>query len=138
MLPYPVDHIGIAVLDLDAALSLYTKDLGLTLTLRETVETQHVEVAFVEGPGTCIELLAPSSPQSTLSTFLQKRGPGLHHIAFKVYDIRAELARLKSLGAKLIDEVPRSGARESLIAFIHPSFAGGVLIELRESQSKSL
>ena len=127
-----LDHIGIAVPEINAALDLYTNSFGFKLGSRETVPSQEVEIAFVALSNTKIELLAPTSPTSTLATFLNKRGPGLHHICYAVQNISAELARYKALGFTLIDETPRPGAHNTLIAFIHPKSCGGVLMEICE------
>jgi methylmalonyl-CoA/ethylmalonyl-CoA epimerase len=127
---YPLDHIGIATQNLDEAVANYHRDFGFELNLRETVPSQNVEVAFLSLPNTLIELLAPTSAQCNLQKFLDTHGPGLHHICYRVGDIRAELARLKGLGHRLIDETPRPGAHKSQIAFLHPKTMGGVLIEL--------
>ena len=127
---YPLDHIGIATQNLDEAIANYRRDFGFELNTRESVPSQNVEVAFLSLPNTLIELLAPTSPNSSLRKFLDSRGPGLHHICYQVTDIQAELARLKGLGHRLIDEVPRPGAHKSQIAFLHPKTLGGVLVEL--------
>lgn len=129
-----LDHIGIAVLNLDEGIKLYKAQFGLQLDLRETVESQQVEVAFLKLANTKLELLAPLSDKSTLSQFLQKRGPGLHHLCYRVNDIRAELARCEAQGMTLIDKQPRPGAHHTLIAFIHPKSCGGVLTELCQYQ----
>lgn len=128
----PLDHLGIAVLNIDAALAEYQKNFGFVLDSREIISSQRVEVAFIRLPNTLIELLAPQDDSSPLAKFLAKRGPGLHHICYRVEDIRAELARLKGAGVQLIDEVPRPGAHHTEIAFLHPKSTGGVLTELCE------
>ena len=137
-----LDHIGIAVKDLDAALAFYRDALGLEIEAPEDVPSQHVRAHFVPvgeardrgagAPGVRLELLEATSPASAIAKYIEKRGPGLHHITLRVDDIRAALAQLKARGAKLIDEEPRPGAEGSLIAFIHPSATGGVLIELKQ------
>ncbi|MCO6430634.1 MAG: methylmalonyl-CoA epimerase [Deltaproteobacteria bacterium] len=127
---YPVDHIGIAVADLDSAVKPYQSEFGYSLDLREEVPSQKVEVAFLKAPNMLIEFIAATSPDSAVSKFLEKRGPGLHHICYRVTDIRAELGRFASLGYTLIDKEPRPGAHGSLIAFIHPREMQGVLTEL--------
>jgi len=128
----PIDHIGIAVPNIDAALEDYRKNFGFALDSREVIASQRVEVAFIRLPNTLIELLAPQDDSSTLARFLAKRGPGLHHICYRVDDIRSELARLKSQGVELIDAAPRPGAHRTEIAFLHPKSTGGVLTELCE------
>ena len=129
---YELDHVGLAVPDLDAALAEYGRLFGFSLDSRETITSQQVEVAFIRLPNTLIELLAPLTPECTLGRFLAKRGPGLHHLCYRVDDIRAELARLQAAGITLVDEVPRPGAHGSLIAFLHPKSTGGTLTELCE------
>jgi methylmalonyl-CoA/ethylmalonyl-CoA epimerase len=127
-----VDHIGIAVTDLDEAIAHYIKTTAATVTNREILESQGVELAFIATAGAKVELLAALSPTSTLGKFVSKRGPGLHHICYEVDNITAELARLTSLGCTLIDSTPRAGAGGSRIAFISPHSFGGVLTELCE------
>lgn len=125
-----LDHIGIAVENLEKGISYYRDAFGAELDYREVVPAQKVEVAFLKYPGTRIELLAATDNSSTLSKFLSTRGPGLHHICFRTSDIKGELKRLAQSGHTLIDKEPRKGAHNSLIAFVHPKSAGGVLIEL--------
>jgi len=137
-----LDHIGIAVKDLQAALAFYRDALGLEIEAPEEVPSQHVRAHFVpvgearrrgEGaPGVRLELLEATSAESPIAKYIEKRGPGLHHITLRVPDIRAALAELKARGARLIDEEPRLGAEGSLIAFVHPAATGGVLIELKQ------
>jgi len=127
---FPVDHIGIATRALEDDIKNYEQNFGCVLDLREEVPSQKVKLAFLKSDNTLIELLTPTDPSSALAKFLDTRGPGIHHICFRVPDIKAELARLKKLGHKLIDETPRPGAHGSLIAFIHPKSTGGALIEL--------
>lgn len=129
---YPLHHIGIAVVDLEASIAAYEKNFGFKLDLRETLDSQQVELAFVKLENTMIELLMPISERSTLSKFLKNRGPGLHHICYQVDNIRSEIQRLTGLGFEFIDQSPRPGAHNSLIAFIHPKSTGGVLTELCE------
>jgi methylmalonyl-CoA epimerase len=131
----PIDHIGIAVTDLQSEIENYKKNFQCELDLEEDVPSQKVKIAFLRTGNTLIELLTPTSPDATLAKFLANRGPGLHHICFRVPDIKAELARLKALGHKLIDETPRPGAHHSLIAFVHPKSTGGTLIELCERKA---
>lgn len=127
---YEIDHIGIAVLDLEAAIAEYGKSFGLAVELREDIPTQGVRLAFLKTHLARIELLAPTSESSALKKFLDARGPGLHHICYRVDDIRTELAALEAKGLKLIDKIPRHGAKNTEIAFIHPKSCGGVLTEL--------
>ena len=129
-----LDHIGIATRGIDQALELWRDSLGLALKQTEEIAEQGVRVGMVPLGETQVELLEPLSDDSPVGRFLEKRGPGLHHIALRVDDIRAELAKLKKNGARLIDETPRTGAGGCLVAFIHPSSTGGVLLELVEHQ----
>jgi methylmalonyl-CoA epimerase len=127
-----LDHIGIAVANLDEALGFYRDALGLEVQVPEDVPSQRVRAHFVPAGGAAIELLEATAEDSAIAKYLAKRGPGLHHITLRVDDIAAALARLKSRGVRLIDEVPRPGAHGSLVAFIHPSSAHGVLVELTQ------
>jgi LAO/AO transport system kinase len=127
-----LDHIGVAVRDADTALAFYRDALGLEVEGVEDVPSQHVRAQFVSMGEASLELLEATSSQSAIARSIEKRGPGLHHITFRVHDITAALARLKARGVRLIDEEPRSGAGGSLVAFIHPSAAYGVLVELKE------
>ena len=125
-----LDHIGIAVGDLEEALAFYRDALGLEIEAPEEVASQRVRAHFVPLGGAAIELLEATAPDSPIATFLERRGPGLHHITLGVEDIRAALAALEARGVRLIDQTPRPGAHGSLVAFIHPSAAHGVLVEL--------
>jgi len=127
-----IDHIGIATNDIEQMASIYRDALGLKVVETEEVASQKVRVAMLPVGESRIELLEATAADSPISKFLAKRGPGIHHLAFNVDDIRAALAELKSKGARLIDEEPRTGAGGCLVAFIHPSSTGGVLIELVE------
>jgi methylmalonyl-CoA epimerase len=127
-----LDHVGIAVQDLSAALAFYRDALGLEIEAPEDVASQHVRAHFVPAGEARLELLEATAPDSAIARFVEKRGPGLHHITLRVDDIHQVLARLKERGAKLIDEVPRPGAEHALVAFIHPSSAHGVLVELKQ------
>jgi len=127
-----IDHIGIATNDIEQLASIYRDALGLNVVETEEVASQKVRVAMLPVGESRIELLEATAADSPISKFLARRGPGIHHLAFKVDDIRAALADLKSKGARLIDEEPRTGAGGCLVAFIHPSSTGGVLIELVE------
>jgi methylmalonyl-CoA/ethylmalonyl-CoA epimerase len=129
---WSVDHIGIAVTDLSQAIALYATTAGATVTLRETLESQGVELAFLNTGGCKLELLAALRPDTVLGKFLSARGQGLHHVCYKVYDIEAELARLQAAGYELIDSIPRPGAGGTRIAFISPKSCLGVLTELCE------
>lgn len=125
-----IDHIGIATRQLDEALALWQDALGLTVDHTEEVTEQGVRVAMLALGETHIELLEPLSSGSPVGRFLDKRGPGIHHIAVSVSDISATLAQLKEKGMRLIDEIPRVGVGGCLVAFVHPSSANGVLLEL--------
>lgn len=125
-----IDHLGIAVEDLDAAVELHRQLFGADLVARETLESQGVEAALLQVGDTRVELLAALGPDTPVGKFLANRGPGMHHVAFKVDDVAAELDRLRAEGAELIDEEPRPGAFGHLVAFVHPRAAGGVLAEL--------
>lgn len=130
-----VDQVSVAVEDLDDATRIYEGILGLKATHDETVEDQGVKTRFfpVAKSGAVVEALLALGPDTPVGKFLAKRGPGVHHIAFRVDDLDAELARLKRQGVRLIDETPRRGAENKRIAFLHPKETGGVLIELCES-----
>jgi LAO/AO transport system kinase len=128
-----LDHIGIAVKDLDAAMAFYRDALGLELAETEDVASQRVRAHFIEVGGPKLELLEATSPDSPIAKYIDKRGPGIHHITLRVKDIHAALARLKEKGVRLVDESPRPGAEGALVAFIHPSAAHGVLVELKQT-----
>jgi methylmalonyl-CoA epimerase len=128
-----LDHVGIAVTDVVAALSFYRDALGLEVEAPEDVLSQGVRAHFVPVGQSSLELLQATAPESPIAKFVEKHGPGLHHITLRVDDIRAALARLKARGARLVDEEPRPGAEGALVAFIHPSSAQGVLIELKQA-----
>jgi len=125
-----IDHIGVAVEDLDAALALYAETLGMPVVHRETVTEQGVEAILLDVGENHVELLAPLGPDTPVGKFLVKKGPGLHHVAYQVADIDATLAALKAAGTRLIDETPRIGIRSSRVAFVHPASTGGVLTEI--------
>jgi methylmalonyl-CoA/ethylmalonyl-CoA epimerase len=127
-----IDHIGIAVPDLDQALGPYVEGLGLEVAHREVVDTQKVRVAMLPLGETNIELLEPTSEDSPIAKFIERRGPGIHHIALAVDDIEAALARMEAAGVRMIDTEPRSGAGGTRVAFAHPKAMGGVLVELVE------
>ena len=125
-----VEHIGIAVADLEAAVKTYETLLNAPCYKRETVESEKVETAFFQTGQTKIELLGASAPDSVIAKYVEKRGQGLHHIAFDVDDIHAEMARLRDAGFRLLNEEPKEGADNKLICFVHPKDGAGVLIEL--------
>lgn len=127
-----LDHIGIAVSNIEQALAFYRDALGLEIEAPEDVPSQRVRAHFIPAGESALELLEATADDSPIATYLQKRGPGLHHITLRVDDIRAALAQLKARGVRLIDESPRAGAHGSLVAFIHPSSAEGVLVELTQ------
>ena len=124
-----IDHLGIAVRSLDDALAFYEKQLGFSVGLRETVEHEKVKVAMLPAGGPRIELLEATGPDSVIAKFIEKRGEGLHHVAVKVPDLAAAVQRLKSGGARLLND-PRPGAGGHLYVFVHPSSTSGVLLEL--------
>ncbi len=126
-----LDHIGIAVADLENSIQAY-QALGLDVAHREHVAKDRVEVAFVPFSGGRFELLHPDQEESPVGRFLAKRGEGIHHVALTVDDIAGEVERLKASGVRMIDQEPRSGAEGTLVAFIHPAAMGGVLVELVE------
>jgi methylmalonyl-CoA/ethylmalonyl-CoA epimerase len=125
-----IDHVGVAVEDMDGALALYRDTLGMPLAHRETVEEQGVEAALLDVGDAHVELLSPLGPETAVGKYLAKRGPGIHHVAYAVSDIEAELERLRGAGLRLIDETPRVGIRNSRVAFVHPAAVGGVLTEI--------
>jgi len=125
-----IDHIGIATNGFDEALKFWVDSLGLENIHIETVAEQKVRVAMLPIGESRIELLEPTSDDSPISKFLEKRGGGIHHVAVQVENIEASLNQLRDSGARLIDESPRVGAEGSLVAFVHPSSTGGVLLEL--------
>jgi methylmalonyl-CoA epimerase len=129
-----VDHIGIAIKGLDEALAVWRDALGLDVEHTEEVADQGVRVTMLPVGESHIELLEPLTENSPVGKFIEKRGPGIHHIAVRVPDIKAALAQLKAKGTRLIDETPRVGARGCLVAFVHPSSANGVLLELVQHQ----
>jgi methylmalonyl-CoA/ethylmalonyl-CoA epimerase len=125
-----IDHVGIAVQDLEDAVSRYRRTLGVEPSHRERVEDQGVEeVLFTVGTSS-IQLLGALGPETPVGRFLAKRGPGVHHVAYRVDDMEGALDRLRAEGVRLIDETPRRGSRDTTIAFVHPTDMGGVLVEL--------
>jgi len=125
-----IDHVGVAVEDLDAAIALHESTYGMALVHRETVTEQGVEAVLFDVGENHVELLRPLAEDTPVGKFLVGRGPGLHHVAYQVADIEATLAALKKSGAHLIDETPRTGIRNSRVAFVHPKSSGGVLTEI--------
>jgi methylmalonyl-CoA/ethylmalonyl-CoA epimerase len=125
-----IDHIGVAVEDLDAALALYRDGLGMPLVHRETVAEQGVDAALLDVGDGHVELLAPLGPDTPVGKFLARQGPGLHHVAYRVRDVAETLEALAAAGLRLIDAEPRGGIRGSRVAFVHPASTGGVLTEI--------
>jgi methylmalonyl-CoA/ethylmalonyl-CoA epimerase len=125
-----VDHIGVAVEDLDAAIALHERDYGMTLVHREVIDEQGVEAVLLDVGENHVELLRPLGEDTPVGRFLANRGPGLHHVAYQVSDVDSTLARLRERGLRLIDETPRTGIRGSRVAFLHPAASGGVLTEI--------
>jgi len=128
-----LDHVGIAVQDIDKALAFYRDALGLAVEAPEEVSSQRVRAHFIPVGESSIELLEGTASDSAITKYIEKRGPGIHHVTLRVDDIRAALARLKARGVRLVDEEPRQGAEGALVAFIHPSAAHGVLVELKQT-----
>lgn len=125
-----IDHVGVAVEDLDASLHLYRDLFELDVAHREIVEQQGVEAVLLDVGENHVELLAPLGPDTPVGKFIAKRGPGLHHVAYQVDDIDSTLATLDEAGLRLIDRQPRTGIGSSRVAFVHPKAVGGVLIEI--------
>jgi methylmalonyl-CoA/ethylmalonyl-CoA epimerase len=125
-----IDHVGIAVLDLDASTTEYARLLDVQPVHRERVEDQGVDEVLFAAGSSCIQLLGALGPETPVGRFLSTRGPGLHHVAYRVDDIEAALASLRADGVQLIDDSPRAGSRGTQIAFVHPRSMGGVLVEL--------
>jgi methylmalonyl-CoA/ethylmalonyl-CoA epimerase len=127
-----IDHIGIAVESIDDSIALYRDRLGMREQHRETVEEQGVHAALLEIGDAHVELISPIGPEGSVARFLERNGPGLHHVAYRTDDIEEELKRLVSAGVRLIDEEPRTGIRGSRVSFAHPKSTGGVLTEIVE------
>lgn len=127
-----VDHLGIAVRSLEEGLTVWRDLMGLAPRETETVAEQGVRTAFLDVGEVAVELLEPTGPDTPVGRFLARRGPGFHHVCFRVDDLAATLARLEENGVRLIDREPRPGARGSRIAFVHPASTGGVLVELKQ------
>ncbi len=125
-----IDHIGVAVDDLEAAIELHRDTFGMPLVHRETIDGQGVQAALLDVGDSHVELLAPLADDTPVGRFLARRGPGLHHVAYRVDDVDSALEALRAAGVRLLDETPRPGIRGSRIAFLHPSAAGGVLTEI--------
>lgn len=128
-----IDHIGVAVEDLDQAVALYGERFGMELQHRETVEEQGVEAVLLGVGESHVELLRPLGPDTAVGKFLARSGPGLHHVAYGTDDIESALETVRDAGLELIDEHPRTGIRGSRVAFLHPKSTGGVLTELVEA-----
>jgi methylmalonyl-CoA/ethylmalonyl-CoA epimerase len=127
-----IDHVGVAVEDLDASIALYEQTYDMKLVHRETVVEQGVEAVLLDVGENHVELLAPLAPDTPVGKFLAKKGPGIHHVAYQVADIDAVLEQLKTAGMRLIDQESRVGIRGSRVAFLHPAATGGVLTEIVE------
>jgi len=127
-----IDHIGVAVEDIDAAVELYRKSFDMREQHRETIEAFGVKAALLEVGDGHVELLEPLSPESAVGRFLARRGPGIHHVAYQTDDIDSALGAVRAAGIRLIDAEPRDGIRNSRVAFLHPGSTGGVLTELVE------
>ncbi|MBJ6726725.1 methylmalonyl-CoA epimerase [Geomesophilobacter sediminis] len=125
-----INHLGVAVKSLDETIPFYRDALGMTLQGTEEVADQKVRVAFLSVGESKIELLEPTSPESPVAKFIEKNGPGIHHVAYEVADIEAAIAALVASGARMIDEKPRKGAHGAQIAFVHPKSSNGVLTEI--------
>jgi methylmalonyl-CoA epimerase len=125
-----IDHVGVAVDDLEAAVSLYAETLGMPVQHRETVEEQGVEAVLLGVGDSHVELLFPLGDETPVGKFLAKKGPGLHHTAYRCADVRSAIEQCRARGLRMIDEQPRRGIRDSLVAFVHPASTGGVLTEL--------
>ncbi|HEU4905056.1 MAG TPA: methylmalonyl-CoA epimerase [Solirubrobacterales bacterium] len=131
-----IDHIGVAVADLDVAIELYEKSFAMTLAHRETVSSQGVEAVLLDVGDGHVELLSPLGSETAVGKFLDRKGPGLHHVAYAVDDIDVTLEQLAAAGLELIDSEARVGIRESRVAFLHPRSTGGVLTEIVEPSSE--
>ena len=133
-----LDHIGIAVANLEEALAFYRDALGLEVSAPAEVPTERVRVTFVPVGEPALELLEPTASDSVVARYLDRRGPGIHHITLLVDDLAAVLARLKARGVRLLDDTPRAGAHGSRVAFVHPSSAHGVLVELKQAAAEDV
>lgn len=131
-----IDHIGIAVKDLEASIETYEKLLNTHCYKREVVKNQKVETAFLKTGQSKVELLGATDPESVITKYIEKRGEGMHHVAFEVTDIHAEIERLKEEGFTLLNDIPTPGADNKKIVFLHPKNSNGVLVELCETVKK--
>ncbi len=131
-----IDHVAIAVTDIDATLAMYKKNFGVEPEHRETIDAYNVEVATLHVGGSCVELVQGLANDSPISKFVAKRGEGIHHIAFAVEDIHAALDDMRNRGVDLIDDEPRVGKSNSLVAFLHPGSTGRVLYELVQNRDE--
>lgn len=131
-----LDHIAIAVPDMEAAIARFVDDLGIELAGREDVPSESTSTAFLPIDGTKIELIHPIAGEGPVAAYLEKRGGGLHHLCFETDDIEADMARLKEKGYRFLSEAPKPGAHGTRVAFIHPKSCGGVLIELAEHPAR--
>jgi len=127
-----IDHVGIAIQDLGQSLKFFRDAIGLELEPPEDVPSQRVRAHFLQAGEATLELVEATAPDSAIAKYVEKRGPGIHHVCLRVDDLAAALAELKARGVRLIDETPRPGAHHSLVAFIHPSSTHGVLVELKQ------
>lgn len=125
-----IDHVGIAVRDLDAAVALYARAFGIEPVHRERMVEDGVEEVLLDVGGSFVQLLGALGPQTPVGRFLERRGPGVHHVGYRVDDVAEALERLRAEGVRLVDEVPRRGSRGTTIGFVHPADMGGVLVEL--------
>ena len=130
-----IDHVGIAVEDLEEAVERYGRTLGVEPSHRERIEDQGVEEVLFDVGGSTIQLLGALGAETPVGSFLVRRGPGIHHVAYRVEDVAASLEHLRREGVRLVDETPRPGSRGTTIAFVHPKDMGGVLVELVQSPS---
>ena len=135
MLLTEIDHVAIAVSDLEAAIEFYARAFGATVTHREVVESDGVEEALLQVADSYVQLLTPTRPESPVARFLEKRGEGLHHVGYRVEDCASGLEDVKHEGARVVDEHPRTGSRGTTVAFLHPKTSFGTLIELVEERS---
>ena len=131
-----VDHIGIAVKNLDEAIPYYTETLGLTLLKIEEVESESVRVAFIDSGNVLLELLEPMSESSAIHSFIEKKGEGIHHIAFGVEGIENRMEELRTKGVRILNDIPKIGAGGALVAFLHPKSSKGVLYELCDKSGR--
>jgi methylmalonyl-CoA epimerase len=130
-----IDHVGVAVADMDSAIARYQQLLGVSPSVRKVIEKDGIEAAMFDLGGTHVELLAPTREDSTISKFLERKGEGMHHVAYRVTDIRAALAEAQAQGVQLLDLEPRVGVMGHLVAFLDPKSARGVLTELVEAEN---